>query len=360
MANIPATTTAQSWTITQKSGDRKQLKLSGWGAPFGRPRQGSVVRTPIQVRQKTYYYPGNNVPTRHIFGLKWDNFDLHGRFMDYYGGTGFAKQQVQFINEFVSDQVECYIEWGRILSFTGLIEKFDPGYESEGTVDWKMSVLISKDNYLPEPSQQRPAPLQKTAADYTNLIVNQFALIGKKGNLTMPPSMPGNLLDALGSVVNVVNSAVAQFVGYASAVENFEQATFNELARLRAGIGQLKTALLSLRDMNASLQSDAILLSRDSLEMISLQNTQATADITMITTMSQLEQMDRAALQAQRGTVSRTYVALTGDTWESISITMYGSLSGVNAIRQANGVKYGINPIAGAVYQIPGNQTKSS
>ena len=62
---------------------------------------------------------------------------------------------------------------------------------------------------------------------------------------------------------------------------------------------------------------------------------------------------DRDTEIAQRGKTFTQYTAKFGDSWESVSIKFYATPDGAQAIRQANGIKYGEPPRPGSNYIIP-------
>jgi hypothetical protein len=99
-----------------------------------------------------------------------------------------------------------------------------------------------------------------------------------------------------------------------------------------------------------------VLLSTDASPAIQLQDLQAQAELQLLTTLGLLEQMDRQALIAQRGSVNKSYQARTGDTWESVSVLFYGGLDGATLIKNANGIRLGQEPVPGMTYQIPALQ----
>lgn len=337
------------WTFRQLSGQKKILTLSGWSAPFGRPRKGAVVRDGVQVRVKSTRYPGNNgPPTRHIFGINYQDIELNGRFRDRELGKGNAKLKTEDVKSFVKDTQICDISWGDIIHISGLISEFDPGRESEGEIEWKMKILVDQDNM--ELRQINPT-VPKTP--------NQLAQLVSSGLLeiqALPTTLPGiklNVLDFIDDIVSEVTGAIGQLNNIANSISNFEDGLAKEAKRLIAGIHQVKTAILTLMTTIESTQQDSFHI-RDSAsdaiganEFIKSAITKATSSLS---TLSDLENQCLVALQGDSRTTIR---AQQGDTWESISSRVYGGPFEADKIRQANGVRYGRKPEPGAIIVIP-------
>jgi len=71
----------ENWILTPIRGDSATVVLSGYSAPFGRPRQKAVVKEIIKSRVQTTNYPGRLLPTRHSFGIMYEPIELTGRWM---------------------------------------------------------------------------------------------------------------------------------------------------------------------------------------------------------------------------------------------------------------------------------------
>lgn len=261
---------AKPWTFTQLAGAKKELVLSGYDAPFGRPRQNAVVRKGIRIRQRTVRYPGSDgSPTRHEFGDEWLPWELKGRFRDAYGGKGHALARLAEVTVFVQDKQAVAIRWGDILAVEGFIEAFDPGIESEGEVEWTMHVLVDVDSSTPKKPPTKP---DDSGAKLKAVIAQIQAGVPK---LTSLFDLNPSFLDALDGLVSSINSAIGSVLGAANALSNLEKATFGEIARLRAGIHQLRTAVITLQNTFAAAHEDALLLRRSPLGDVDVLGTRA-------------------------------------------------------------------------------------
>jgi hypothetical protein len=346
MASITANKKVQDWVFTQKRGDKKTFRLSGWDAPHGRARKGPVVKTGVRLRQKTQYYSGNPIPTRHVFGTKREPIELSGRFMDAYGGAGHAIEMRNKVIDFVEDGIPCTITWGQLINYDGIIEVFDPGIEDQGNVEWRMTVLINADN-----ESHGIAPYT-TFVSPSDRLASIIAQLSKVPQLRVPFTLPGIILDELIIATTGANLSLAQLVSNVSQIDAIDSAPYADVARMRSGISLTVQSLLVVKELLCDTRSGS-LLSVNADMAIQLQDLTAQSDIALIATMGLLEQMDRDALVAQRGQIQNNYVAQTGDTWERIAITFYGSIAGATTIKDANGIRFGTAPTAGATYIVP-------
>lgn len=340
--------TTGAWRFEQLAGDKKTLILAGYSAPFGRPRQKAVVRDKVAVREKTTRYPGSSgPPTRHIFGDDYEPWELSGRFMDREGGPGYALAKTQEVLEFVRDKQAVRIEWGDVLSFNGFIKSFDPGREGPGDVEWRMLILIDEDNLadpaLPDPAPPSPkdsmAMLQ--AALQRTLVADQL------------PDLHPSILDALSGAVAAVSGAIGSVANVVNQMQSFETALAGDLQRLRAGIGQLKTALLNMQGLILSTRNDAIGIGRSFGSDARCGGLFADIDVETTSALAAAQSMDRQAQIAQRGKAATRITAKGGDTWETLSVRAYGAPDKADTLRQANGIRYAAPPVAGTGYVVP-------
>lgn len=335
---------AKDWLFTQLGPPNHTLQLSGYAAPFGRQRQKPVVTDAIKVRSNTVYYPGSDgPPTRHIFGVKYEPWELSGRFMDQWGGQGYAKTQADFVKQFVRDQQPVAIQWGDILTARGLLESFEPARESEQQIAWKLIVLIDEDASAAPPRTQPSVP---TPRQIINSLVDLKPL---KLDLPIKPS----ILDAIDNLVGSFNSAIANVTNIANQIDSFEKALAGDIKRLRAGIGQLRTAALSYRNTIAALNADLALTRRSASTDITGLGSIADADIATNAALGKLAALEKQAEIAERGKASTSYVAQMGDTWESLSIRFYNAPDKAQKLRDANGARYGTQPEPGRSYKVP-------
>lgn len=340
---------AKDWTFTQLGPPFKTLILSGWSAPYGRQRQKPVVEDGIKIREATTYYPGfDGPPTRHVFGAQYTPWDLTGRFQDPVGGAGYAKSQTEYIKQFVLDQQPVRISWGDIASVNGFIDEFTPSREAEAQVAWKMHILVDEDlradkgataNYVRTPKSYLPLP-----ADIASI--------------APPPPRPDavykpSILEGLDNAVSSFNSAIANVVQITNAIDSFEKALAGDIKRLRAGIGQVRTAALNLGTTMQSIQTDAFLVRRLATSDIEGLGYLAKSTVSLTALLGKLAELDRQAEIAERGKASTSYVAQLGDTWESLSTKFYNAPDKAQKIRDANAIRGGGQPEAGRSYKIP-------
>ena len=340
--------TTGAWRFEQLAGDKKTLLLAGYSAPFGRPRQKAVVRDKISVREKPVRYPGNSgPPTRHIFGDDYEPWTLEGRFMDREGGPGYAQAKTQEVLEFVRDKQSLRIEWGDVLSFNGFIKSFDPGREGPGDVEWKMLVLLDEDN-LADPALPDAAP----PSPKDSLATLQAALSQTLTADTLPDLHP-SILAALSGAVGAISGAIGSIANVVNQMQSFEQALAGDLQRLRAGIGQLKTALLNMQGLILSTRNDAIGIGRSFGSDARCGGLFANVDVETTSALAAAQSTDRQAELAQRGQAATRITAKAGDTWESLSSRAYSSPDKADTLRQANGVRYATPPVPGTSYVVP-------
>jgi len=338
----------KAWTFTQLGGPKKELVLAGYDAPFGRPRQNAIVRKGVKIRQRTVRYPGNDgPPTRHVLGGEWLGWELAGRFRDAYGGKGHALRRVDEVTRFVLDQAEVAIRWGDVFATTGFLEEFDPGIEAEGEVEWKLRVLIDEDASV---AAQRPDTPSDADAKLQRVIALLTAVVPK---LPSADGIRPGFFDMVDGLVSSVSGAIGSIANAANTIGNIEKAAFGEVQRLRAGIGQLRTASIALQNAYASAREDVLLLRRAPLTDIDVLGLRAKSDVALTRAAADLADADRQAAIAERGKLLTTIVARAGDTWESLAAKYLGSPAEAQKLRDMNGVKAGEQPIAGRSYKVP-------
>lgn len=347
------------WIFQQLGGDRKSFPLAGADAPHGRARQKPVVRDGLSIRKSRTYYPGNNKPTTHLYGRKSTEWELEGRFMDSFGGRGYAARMTDFIKAFVNDAQPVRITWGDLIAVDGFIDDFDPGRESAGNVQWKMKISVDDDLLL---SAKASAPEPEKIQDLSKEIEKALseALGGeRKGEslTTFPPSLDLGLSDTLDSLVSAVNTPAAMMLEVANALQSVESSTIGSLNRLRSGVHQTKTAMLRLEatyeHASANLTPGATPAAASSRadDRQRFGQQQSRASVAMARTMTAMRRLDRALAIAIRGRVKTLYTAKVGDTWEGIAIAQLGSAIRSAEIQQANGETG--HPRVGVRYVIP-------
>lgn len=339
----------QKWTFRQLGGARKTIELSGWAAPFGRPRKEPLVDDGTGLRVFTRRYAGNDVPTYHVFGIQYDDWELHGRWMDSAGGAGFARAMVQNWKSFIADAQPVSISWGDVRIVTGLVEKLVPSWESEADVAWKLTIKISNDQKL---GATPKVPTPRAAESYTNRILEAMSDLLSKIPDT-PPSMRLGFVESLDSLISFLNAPSALLVSVANQMSDLEHGTVAELRRFIAGLAQYKTALSNLRGTFESAKTDFALAFADADEELRLTESQSLFGKTMVEALEEAARAQKAAADVERSKIKAFYRAKQGDTWEQVSVAEYGTAARVKDILQANGLQGGAQPVAGTDYVLP-------
>lgn len=338
------------WVFTQINPAQKTLRLDGWDAPFGRPRGKSVVDDGVESRHKRTYYSGNDQPSRHIFGGKLPDWELTGRFMDRFGGKGYASAKAEYAKAFSADKIPVLITCGSTIAATGYIASFTAKRESDAEIAWEMKVEIDVDHIL-EQSRVKQAPVAspEELSQAMGLLITQ-ALVPVEDQ---PESFKGSFFDSLDSIVVGLTSAFSTLANIAQSMSSFEQSVIGDIRRFRAGLGQLKTALIIFRETYQDFRSDLALQGDNAAEQMDFARLQSASAVSSMQLMLMIADADRQAAIAERGRIIGYYEGRDGDTWESISRQVYGSATRANDIRDANGIAPGSEPVAGTSYAIP-------
>ena len=133
------------WSFTQLGPPGDSMVLTGWSAPFGRPRNGTLVNAGTAIRTAATYYSGNIPPTVPAFGRARPPWELSGRFMDQATSVGYTQALQKQWNDFVEAQQIVRAQWGEILSYQIFIDKMDLNYESEHEIAWAMKGTVILD-----------------------------------------------------------------------------------------------------------------------------------------------------------------------------------------------------------------------
>jgi hypothetical protein len=196
----------------QLGGSRRRLALFGWDGPSGRPRQGAVLSTEVEVRASTTRYPGSkdgSAVTRHVFGLTFPDIELKGRFR-----RGRVQAKMQDMLAFVAEQQRVRVSWGKVIVAEGFIRNFKPGVEGAnayGATEVEWSMRIEVDAY---PGLFKSAPLSKPShpADYTSAI--------RQALLNVQIGVDAG--EFLGSVADALNAAIE---GIAQVIDDLTSVT---------------------------------------------------------------------------------------------------------------------------------------
>lgn len=362
---------AKPWRFIQLEGgnDAKTLELRGWSAPFGRPRQKALTHHAQRTRQSKRTYPGVSAPTRHIWGEAYEDIVLEGRFMDVELGVNGAKAKVRECQEFKLDNRRIQVEWGDMIGATGLMTEFDPAFESESHVAWRIVIEVD-DNIL---RVRRPPTVTLNAT--ANVLITQIPrdaapLFLAPSLLDQLQGLSNALLDLVDDQVSIVTGAFGQLARAADLITTLEQAGDDELSRLRQGIGQAMTAVITLADLYESIDkadetSAGGFLDVESVATISSPWTsdenarlawsrfrlQQAAIMNQV--LAEMAELDAQAELAERGLATTMATARDGDTWESLALALYGDVNQATTLRAANGAQYGSLPVVGPIIVPP-------
>lgn len=334
------------WVFRQLAGDKKVLKLDGWSAPMGRPRQSPVVTDGLDIRIQDNYYAGKSAPTRHIFGRKYSDLQITGRFRDRAFYQGYAKDKVQEVKSFVSDAQQCLITWGTTMQVVGIIQSFNPARESEGEVEYNITIKVDYDKLAVDKKEIKQS---KTPPNYSSAIAKFFTEAFKTP--PVEPKMKGSILDALESGISLITGAVGEMQSVADQITSFEKATFAEFGRLISTIGAARQVALSLRDIYLNVPAQTQLLSQRAEDQIALLNAQAIANSSLAAALKEMAEFEQTIERTRAGQIKSIYTAKTGDTWESISVLFYNSPDRAADLRAANDNIE--KPVPGLEYFIP-------
>ncbi len=338
----------KTWVFEQVGGEGRYLFLSGWAAPFGRPRQGAVVKPVLRARTERTYYPGSNTPTRHVFGVKYDDWELKGRFRDRDLGKGGAKIKTEEAKAFVRDLLPVRISWGDVLVFSGFLDELEIGYESEAEIEWTLKVSIDNDEMAATPGANLsdiPSP--------SDLSTDLGAALDAITAVVALTALPGSIGDLVDSAVDSFRSVTGTVRGIVDQITTFKDATFAQINRAVAGVNQLREAGVELRETLLSIPSEQRGVGQRATDIVQLQVSQATVEDQIRDSLATGAEIERGTVFARIGRIKATFVAAEGDTWEAVSSRVYGSPDRASDLREANGAPAGQNPVPGAMYLIP-------
>ena len=360
---------SKHWEFRQLGGKQKVLKLTGWTAPFGRPRQGALVNAGVALRQQTVYYPGNVEPTVHIFGIEPKGWELKGRFMDRTIGTENAARDLRRSwYDFVVDGQVVRAQWGDVLSYRIVITEMDLNFESEAEIAWTLRATVLSDE-----SQTKAANVLPVKAPLDYAVQMQVWMLALQAFAKLPPTpslslssvlaLLPEIADALDEAIGVINAPFAAVFDVCSALNDFQTALSSDLGKLTAGIHAMKTGILDLRDGTDLFAARAAQLNRDTAslpdgilgggDVTVVAAAKAAADLATANLLGLIADMQNEIDKAQRGQFKTAHSAQSGDTFESIAKRTMGGSDSASAIRNMNGIRYGQKPVPGRQYTIP-------
>jgi len=353
---------AQPWTILQLGGQKRKVVLKGWSAPRGRPRQSAFVSDGVQMREQSTRYPDTDMsvpPTRHLFGGDYDDWMLEGRIRGREEGDAAGVEAlVRTLRAMVLEGQAVQITRGSHLAIQGLLKSFIPGRESESEVTYQLKVLVDIDFLDQTFSGARESTIPAAPAASAQTVL---ALCGPALQATSVPEAQGlriGVLDFIDDAIGVLNGAIGQLVNAANAIDSLESALSSDVKRLQAGVHQTKTALLTFmsavdaidRDTGGNVDVFARSSSTDRAAWCAYKADMTASAYKALALLADEDRRTEIALTGNQGT---TTTATGGETWEAISTRVYGGPSGADALRKANGAKYGALPQAGQTIHVP-------
>lgn len=357
------------WTFTQLGGNKEQKTLGGWSAPFGRPRNKTLVNAGVKMRTQTTYYTGKVEPTVHLFGSAPKPWELSGRFMDkVIGLLGGALTYRRQWYDFVEAGQIVRATWGSYLSYRMVLEDIDLDIEGPCDVAWRLKAIVLADEASSIATVDTP---KQTPLDIASAMAVDMATVNtlSPSNLSLSQSL-GSVLnlfssisDTIDSTIAAINEPFAAVYTVCTAVSDFETALTSDLGKMTAGIQAMATGLINLRDSSEQLVQQAMQLDVPGADtpagifsgpdLISLTTTKIAVDQSTSNLLALIAAMQNQIDLTQRGDVASSYTAQGNDTWESIARRTLGSVDGARALKNLNGIRYGQLPVPGKVYTVP-------
>lgn len=344
---------SNDWKFKQLQSPYKEIVLSDYAVPFGRPRQKPLLKDKLTVRNQVTRYPGNNgPPTRHLFGVHREDYDLSGRWMDSKLGTGFTATLIRNWEQFIADQVPMRMTWGNILSYVGIVESIEVDWESDSQVAWTLHLLIDeKDGYTFQSRTQQTLTVDRTAE-----LISRIDLMtdNLKQMATSVPDLPVTFLDRIDNALALMAEPSAALTKLVNQLESLENLASGDLQRFRLAFSQITNSVVGIENIIIYAAVDTAAWVRQSDSDIKFYDVTAKHNLYAAEMLEILADLQRdTQLVQQRGPSVRSFTARMFDSWESISNAVYGDPSGAAKIRAANGIRFGMLPQAGTKYKIP-------
>lgn len=339
------------WTFTQIGGDRKVLKLSGYNAPFGRPRQKPVLIEKIHVEVQTTKYPGSKAaPTRHAFGSSWEPMELSGRWMTKYnpaGATagGIAADWIRY----VQDEQQVRFSWGNVVTYTGFIQDLELARESEDEIAWKMLILVdANDDLRTSWNLEQPTSI----SDNTTFLAAWVSAGLEDVQPILPDTVP-QFLENLDFLLGNIRGFTANLVDLVGQFQSWEQATFSTIQAIRGVTANLMTGITDARNLILTTEIDSVLALRRAENDVRWWKYQTEFDVNSLNAFAILSEMDRELEIQSRQTLNRFIDAQDGDTWERLATRAGLGIDRAADIREVNGIRFGQLPEPGVTYLVP-------
>ena len=341
---------SQIWTFQQLEGppaERRELRLQGWNAPFGRPRKDPVIKEVIKSRIQTTRYPGADGQTRHAFGTNWEATELKGRWMTKSGEDTANDIAIDWIN-FIKDERTFRMSWGTIVSYTAYLEELELSRESEHEIAWRMKIQIDQQDEIP--SRIPSIKVLVFPLDDVERQLGNWMAFSKKQLEPNLPDMSQDFFDELDSIIGALNAPAAELNKLAGEFDDIQKASYSQLQHLRGAVKGVTTAMLTLRDVALNASIDTITAVRTAESDIAWVKYQADLDVQTTILLDQLGRLERSAELAQNNEATAFVTAEEGDTWESLSMRVYATPEKAGSIRLLNGIRYGERPTVGESY----------
>ncbi len=340
------------WTFRQTDGKlpRKTLTLSGWNAPFGRPRKDPVIKETIKSRIQTTRYPGSNAQTRHAFGTNYESTELKGRWMTKAQPDGKNANEIadEWI-KFVQDERTCSINWGFLVQYTGYISEIEISRESPSEIAWRMKIEIDqRDNDAIRTGGATNKPISDDLAD-----IKAFQAGSKKLFDSTAPDMSPDLFDFLNNLAGLANFPSSVLNKLASRFDEIEKASFATIQHFRGAVTGLKSAYLTNLETVDNVSIDSAILIRSAESDLAWLQYQLDLDLETLFMVDMLNKIDRKAELAQKPEADKFVIAVDGDSWESLATRVFGGPTRAGELRALNGAKYGAKPESGVRYLVP-------
>ncbi len=333
----------ENWILTPILGNSATVVLSGYSAPFGRPRQKPVVKEIIKSRVQTTNYPGRLLPTRHSFGVIYEPLELTGRWMTkMLPGQQTAAEVADSVRNFVREELPLNLSWGNVVSYVGYIEELELGRESPDEIAWRIKFLVdSRADDLTDNDKVRPISLPAALFE-VDLNITQLKLKRPGDLLADIAGMAAEFQDGIDGLVRDLNAPSAAMNKLAGIISDTEKATFSTLQHLRSAIKGFEIAFGNIRDTVLMTPIDAAIIARTVKSDVDWVQYQMDLDVRGNDIMALLAAMDRRAQIQQRQEVTGVITAKgpdheRGESWESLSTRATGNPASAGRIRELNG-----------------------
>lgn len=117
-----------------------RVALKGRDAPLGGRGSGGAFESKVETRQVERYYPGQDVPSRQVMGVKWAPIVVNGNLQDR-GVVGRAREIVETLQRMAQRKRRVRISWGPWAYF-GLVDYVTAKPEGLRDFNYELSLHI--------------------------------------------------------------------------------------------------------------------------------------------------------------------------------------------------------------------------